>query len=506
MAATRPRAVRIAAGIGFVLLWVPVAILGIELAERARIELGNALFPRMLGPRMNQIYGMDFAPPAGPAAPHEPLLARDRVAAVTPATPPVPAADTDASLTAAGIARFTVTPAGTLEDAAGEPAFVLHARREWERYPQGSAAPAWIAHARSDRGDGTFEVSFAFAALVRHYRVTVYAADAAGRRHVAAQDLTASMPYDAIDTNPHRPPGSPWLAAFYAYRPGAPFGINDEHMNNFGFRDRPVTVPRPEGVYRIVCIGGSTTEEGATMETTYPRLVERHLQARFGPGVEVINAGVVGTTTFNIRTRIDHYLAMEPDLLLFYGGVNDISHHYMPIWLEARPDSVRRIERSMALRRWRNRDFLPPDDALRRFLEETTLRNLAAIDLRAREAGAALVVCSFATPDPARLRWRDGLFLDANLAATWGGQGLVHYRAWREAIVQLNEALAAWAAQPGGPALLPVADHFVGGAEYFADTCHVTAAGMEAKAAAIARLLGDHLAAHPGVGLETAEP
>src|SRR5690606_32072313 len=159
--------------------------------------------------------------------------------------------------------------------------------------------------------------------------------------------------------------------------------------------------PKPEGVFRIVCIGGSTTEEGADLDSTYPKQVERMLRERVSENIEVINAGIVGATSFTHRTRLADYLAMEPDLLVYYGGVNEISHNFMEVWLDQRSDGVRILERSHALRRLFNRRLLPDDDAIRAFLRRTTLRNLAAVRLLAREAGADLAVCSFATPDPA---------------------------------------------------------------------------------------------------------
>jgi len=44
---------------------------------------------------------------------------------------------------------------------------------------------------------------------------------------------------------------------------------------------------------------------------------------------------------------------------------------------------------------------------------------------------------------------------------------------------------------------LPVATHFAGGAELFADTCHVTEKGMVEKSRVFAELLGDHLVQRP---------
>jgi len=42
-----------------------------------------------------------------------------------------------------------------------------------------------------------------------------------------------------------------------------------------------MTVPKPAGVFRIACVGGSTTVEGPHNELTYPNYLERMLGARF---------------------------------------------------------------------------------------------------------------------------------------------------------------------------------------------------------------------------------
>ncbi len=82
---------------------------------------------------------------------------------------------------------------------------------------------------------------------------------------------------------------STWLVPFFAYKP------NVDRYNNLGFRDDDIITPKPEGVFRIVCVGGSTTEEGISNDTTYPNLMEQKLKKHFKTEkIDVINAGVVG--------------------------------------------------------------------------------------------------------------------------------------------------------------------------------------------------------------------
>ncbi|GAB6038998.1 hypothetical protein JCM15519_35570 [Fundidesulfovibrio butyratiphilus] len=86
---------------------------------------------------------------------------------------------------------------------------------------------------------------------------------------------------------------------------------------------------KPEGVVRIVCVGGSTTYgTGADASTTFPALFEA-LCNRSHPGcprrVEVINAGLMGYNSWHSRIRADVDLdSLDPDLYVVMDGLNDV--------------------------------------------------------------------------------------------------------------------------------------------------------------------------------------
>lgn len=489
--------VRVVAAVLVLLLWLPVIVLGAEVYERVRAAVGLQLYPTMLNLRSAKPFGMRFADPVPPVEPPTPSVALAASLPSRPKVPPPAVEGVDRAVLAAarGEMYMRVREDGTVIEAWGEPAIEIHLRRQLDiarNFPDRAYAPHFFM------GNGVpaeVDLEFHFATITRHYTLSVTPDASTGERTIFAVDRTYNMPDNALDQGGHRP-DSPWRVGLYAFKPHTRMGYLDEVSNNFGFRDRDIVTPKPAGVFRIVCIGGSTTMEGRTMETSYPKHLERLLRERFGGHVEVINAGIVGNTTFNIRTRLDDYLEMEPDIFLFYGGVNDISHHYQPIWLELRDAATRRMERSYLLRRIHNRQFLPPDDFLRDFLRRSTLRNLAAIRHRSQLAGVELVVCSFSYFDPDRMRWRDRLFLDANLTSAWGGEGLVNYPTWCNTMALYNDELAKWTAADGAP-FLPVAAEFRGGHRYFSDPCHVTDRGIEAKARVIARQLGEFLAQRP---------
>ncbi len=125
----------------------------------------------------------------------------------------------------------------------------------------------------------------------------------------------------------------PWRWAKYCqkYRPNCylrdwyiEYEESEWWTNSVGFRDEEVTLPKPAGCYRIVCIGGSTTVEGARNDLTYPNELERLLRAYLDTeAVEVINCGVDAHTFGMTRSYFQDYLALEPDMILFYNFVND---------------------------------------------------------------------------------------------------------------------------------------------------------------------------------------
>lgn len=98
--------------------------------------------------------------------------------------------------------------------------------------------------------------------------------------------------------------------------------------NALGFRGPEITRAKPEGVFRIVACGGSSTygKGPSADEHTWPFLLEKALEAQFpGRNFEVVNAGTFGYSTFetliNLSLRI---VSLDPDLVLIYHGINDV--------------------------------------------------------------------------------------------------------------------------------------------------------------------------------------
>jgi len=96
-------------------------------------------------------------------------------------------------------------------------------------------------------------------------------------------------------------------------------------INQLGYRGAAVAVPKPTGVFRIVVIGASTTFGiGLATDETWPFQLQSILHDQYGYNVEVINLGVPGYYSLNSVVNLaTHGLALEPDLVINYDGVND---------------------------------------------------------------------------------------------------------------------------------------------------------------------------------------
>lgn len=100
-----------------------------------------------------------------------------------------------------------------------------------------------------------------------------------------------------------------------------------EGHNDLGYRGPEISIPKPEGTFRIVSMGGSTTySTGTTAEESYPAFLQQILRDEYGyTNVEVINGGVSGYTTWEILADFQfRVLELEPDMLIFYEAVNDL--------------------------------------------------------------------------------------------------------------------------------------------------------------------------------------
>lgn len=97
-------------------------------------------------------------------------------------------------------------------------------------------------------------------------------------------------------------------------------------INTLGFYGEEIALPKPEGVYRIVAMGDSSTMGlGTSISGAYPAVLERLLRAE-GYQVEVVNAGLAGYNSWGQLANLSfRLLELEPDLLIFYSAVMDVA-------------------------------------------------------------------------------------------------------------------------------------------------------------------------------------
>jgi hypothetical protein len=107
-------------------------------------------------------------------------------------------------------------------------------------------------------------------------------------------------------------------------------GLN--RHNALGFRGDEVAVPKPDGVYRIVLLGGSTTYSTGIDDygKSYPVVLQQGLRASGHGQVEVVNAGCSMYSSWesliNLQFRV---LDLEPDLVIVYHGINDVHPRFV---------------------------------------------------------------------------------------------------------------------------------------------------------------------------------
>lgn len=102
---------------------------------------------------------------------------------------------------------------------------------------------------------------------------------------------------------------------------------------------RPDQVVEPNGreLIRIVCLGGSTTQDTTAFVEegiTYPTELQRLLNERLADDrivVETINAGFAAHSTLHMLVLLQtELLELKPDVLIVYENINDLTVNYFP--------------------------------------------------------------------------------------------------------------------------------------------------------------------------------
>lgn len=115
---------------------------------------------------------------------------------------------------------------------------------------------------------------------------------------------------------------------YLGYYPTPNYTKGQTHHNSLGYRSEEIAMEKPEGVFRIAVLGGSSTydvriEDNAKIFTAQ---LESRLKDEYGyENVEVINAGVPGYNTWEMLVNLEfRVLDLDPDLVIIYENTNDV--------------------------------------------------------------------------------------------------------------------------------------------------------------------------------------
>ena len=185
------------------------------------------------------------------------------------------------------------------------------------------------------------------------------------------------LAYATVQQLEARPAEQRWMVPhrYLGYVPGPGYRDGANHHNSLGLRGEEIAPVAPPGVYRIVCLGGSTTYSTPVEDPAdaYPARLEEALHRIGHRQVEVVNAGVPGYGSLESLLYFElKILDLEPDLILVTHAANDVHARLVwppqayqgdnSGWRNARPLERQPaiLEHSMALRMlWIRMGWLP---------------------------------------------------------------------------------------------------------------------------------------------------
>lgn len=101
-------------------------------------------------------------------------------------------------------------------------------------------------------------------------------------------------------------------------------------INSLGLRGPELALPKPAGVFRILCLGDELTVAPQTVEeSTYCARLQEALRERDGRRVEVLNAGVPDYCPLLSYLQMKHQLlGLQPDLVVVNFEMGDVADDY----------------------------------------------------------------------------------------------------------------------------------------------------------------------------------
>lgn len=282
----------------------------------------------------------------------------------------------------------------------------------------------------------------------------------------------------------------------YPYLPYVP-NPEDARVNELGFRGQSFQAEKPAGVYRIACLGGSTTWD------EYPSRLQEQLEddfAKQGLKLEVINAGdVLWTSMETLVNFVTRVLPLKPDAVVIYHGAND----GIPAFGE---------RTSWDYTHWRGRlERNEPTvwDRMPRFLDHSAayvgLRRVfdrATLTLGWNEMTTHYDVNFQKHPYQGVAPYRNNIFSLISLARARGIEVFLStfvfnpdfkfnysHKPWQDAVEEINEITRSFAGRWEDVHVIDTAAALPGGNDWQIDFCHFTPAGK----VKLARFLAEHI-------------
>lgn len=283
---------------------------------------------------------------------------------------------------------------------------------------------------------------------------------------------------------------------------GAWQGIADLQINSMGFRGPEFPIAKPEGEYRIVTFGGSTSHSG-----NYPEKLQNIIDKapeKFGNNVKVINAAVpTWNTTQSLIQLLTRAIHLSPDVIVVFHAINDASQRDEK-WLKDLPavdyrryngvlenssllyvfvrNYLRHAFQSLALL-WPGSSSARPADLDERIMRQTAIfrSNIEHFAAIAKYRGIKLVLVTMP------LNHDEGLDVETNrrrAGAFYASGGLFLFLTKKVGIH--NQILREVASREEATLIDVAATNFSKTAANFVDLCHFSDGGAQTFAEAVA--------------------
>ncbi len=254
--------------------------------------------------------------------------------------------------------------------------------------------------------------------------------------------------------------------------------------NRYGYRAPDLPVPKPPGTFRILCLGGSTTYEGADNAHTYPALLQDELRAAFpGKNIEVMNCGVEGLNSRGNFLHVPAYLELQPDLILGYLGVNDTQNDVQIMCHAGMSPVYRFLAQWEFLRHNLDRPFWPADSVIRSHLQAVTLTNLEGLRRIFAGSGIRFALCSIACVHYDEASSEKQAYCDSTCGYTAA--------LFAKLVSLLNPELKAYCERMN-LLYVPVGENIVD-PDWLIDPCHLSQNGIALKAHIVAEALKPYI-------------